>query len=156
VVEHPESASILRLASELDAAVAGADERVLRARPAADAWSILEVCGHLVDAARIEHSRILRMLDEQNPVLAPYDERAMVRIGRYGETEFETVRAGLAAAWGRLGGLLSALPDDAWPRTGMHPVRGVSTIRARAARLAEHTREHFRQIQAAHSGTAPM
>jgi uncharacterized damage-inducible protein DinB len=142
-------AAMRSLPRELEALLAEVSGDQLRRRPAPGEWSILEVCCHLRDAARIEHERIILMASEDDPAIAPWDEQALARERRYNEDSIVAVRRDLDAAWGSLKALFEDLPDDAWQRTGRHPERGAVTIAGRAQRQAEHPREHFQQIREA-------
>lgn len=140
-------AAIDALPDELDVLLDGLSDERLRRRPAPGAWSILEVCCHLRDAARIEHGRISLMASADDPAIEPWDEAALARERRYNDDSIAAVNSDLGAAWRSLNALFESLPDDAWERTGRHPERGVVTIAGRAQRQAEHPREHFQQIR---------
>lgn len=142
-------AALRRLESELDVALSGLSDDLLRARPADGGWSVLEVCCHLRDAAAIEHERLGRIAREDDPVIEPYDQAAMAVDRRYNEEDVDAVRAELAAWWERLAVLLTALPEDAWQRTARHTERGTITLGWRAQRQVEHPREHFEQMRSA-------
>jgi hypothetical protein len=49
----------------------------LRARPAPGEWAIVEVVAHLADTEQRTIGRTRRMLDEDEPALAPYDPDAL-------------------------------------------------------------------------------
>ena len=140
-------AAIGSLSGELDALLVGLSDEQLRRRQGPGEWSILEVCCHLRDAARIEHGRISLMAREDDPAIEPYDEAALARERRYNEDDIRAVRRNLNTVWVELKTLFEDLPHDAWQRTGRHPERGVVTIGGRAQRQAEHPREHFEQIR---------
>jgi hypothetical protein len=140
-------AGIRRLRDELDELIGPLSDRELRARPADGAWSVIEIAGHLRDGAEIEHARILRLLNEDEPYLPGYDERALVTEAAYADADIAALSAEVRAAWERVAVLLEGLPDAGWQRRGRHPVRGDVTVATRAQRQNEHPREHFAQIR---------
>ena len=48
-------------------------DATIRARPAPGEWTIVEVVAHLADTEERALGRTHRMLDEEEPALAPYD-----------------------------------------------------------------------------------
>jgi len=67
----------------LRALVAEVDEARLRRRPAPGKWAIIEVVGHLADTEERALARVRRMLAEENPELAPFDQEALAEERRY-------------------------------------------------------------------------
>ena len=63
----------------LRALVEGIDDARLRRRPAPREWAIIEVVGHLADTEERALGRVRRMLAEEDPVLAPFDQEAWPR-----------------------------------------------------------------------------
>jgi hypothetical protein len=66
----------------LRALVNGVEDAQLRRRPAPGEWAIIEVVGHLADTEERALARVRRMLAEENPELAPFDE-ALAEERRY-------------------------------------------------------------------------
>jgi hypothetical protein len=67
----------------LRALVNGVEEAQLRRRPAPGEWAIIEVVGHLADTEERALARVRRMLAEENPELAPFDQQALAEERRY-------------------------------------------------------------------------
>ena len=67
----------------LRALVADVDDARLRRRPAAGEWAIIEVVAHLADTEERALGRVRRMLAEDAPVLAPFDQEALAEERRY-------------------------------------------------------------------------
>src|SRR5688572_24216237 len=94
----------------------GLDDAAAQARNGDDAWSVVEVIGHLIDAERRAIDRIATVIAEDDPVLEGYDQMALVERQAYWSRSladvleaFETVRAERIAA-------LEALDEAAWSR----------------------------------------
>jgi hypothetical protein len=139
-------AAIRSLYPELRDVIDALPDALLRARPAPGEWSALEICGHLRDVVEVEGGRISRLLAEDDPQLAGYDERELVADRSCTDVDPAALVDELRTAWERMAERLEALPEDAWLRPGRHSVRGAVTVSSRVARMAEHTREHFAQI----------
>ncbi len=133
---------LARLLERLDDAQAGR-------RPAAEEWSAAEVVAHLLDTDRVYGERIARMLDEDNPFFADFDQEAAID-ARHGQAlplaatfeSFALERAELVAR-------LRRIEERQWTRTGTHPVRGVGTIVEYVRTLWRHDQAHGEQIREA-------
>jgi hypothetical protein len=132
----------------IDSAVQGLPDDDLRRRPSPDEWSILEVCCHLRDAADFEGQRIRRLVEEDGPVLEPYDQEEMARERNYQGDDPRRVDIALRAFWGGLAYQLEGLSDEEWERGGAHPERGPVTVRSRAEAEVEHAQAHLEQLTA--------
>src|ERR1700690_1455802 len=64
---------------EIAAAVSGLPDRVLRYKPSADKWCVLEVLGHLADIEIAYGYRLRQMLADDKPTIAPIDQDAWAR-----------------------------------------------------------------------------
>lgn len=110
--------------------------------PAPGEWSIAEVVRHLVHGDRDTFlPRLRRMLAEDRPVFdtrGPRDDdpRDLALL----LDRFAAARADVLA-------LLAGLDGPGWRREGVSPSRGPVTVEAYARTMAEHDREHLRQIQ---------
>ena len=71
-----------------------------RNRPSADRWSPLEYACHVRDVFRLFDMRLHRMLDEDDPTFANWDQDETAVADRYGEQD-PTV--GGSASWWRRG-----------------------------------------------------
>jgi hypothetical protein len=132
----------------IDEAVQGLPEDELRRRPSPDEWSILEVCCHLRDAADFEGQRIRRLVEEDGPTLAPYDQEVLARERNYEGDNPRRVRTALRAFWGGLAYQLEGLLNEEWERGGIHPEVGPVTVRSRAEAEVEHAQAHVEQLKA--------
>jgi uncharacterized damage-inducible protein DinB len=64
---------------QIAAAVSGLPDKVLRCKPAADKWCILEILAHLADMEYLYAYRIRQMLADKDPVIAPIDQDAWAK-----------------------------------------------------------------------------
>jgi hypothetical protein len=131
----------------VDGVIEGLSDDELRRRPSPDDWSALEVCCHLRDDAEIEGQRVRRLVEEDEPALASYDQEALARERDYPGDEIGRVRTALRAFWGGLAYQLEGLTDEQWERAGTHPEQGRLTVRSRAEGALEHGQAHIEQLK---------
>jgi uncharacterized damage-inducible protein DinB len=124
----------------------GLDDATARARNGDDAWTVVEVIGHLIDAERRTIDRITQIQAEENPVLEGYDQMALVERNAYRSravaellTAFEAVRAERIAA-------LEALDDTAWERRATLSTYGSGSLREITIHMCGHDANHLAQI----------
>jgi len=154
------------LPSQVEELAEGLSEDAVRWRPAPGEWSITEVCCHLRDFSEIGGERISRMLNEDEPFLPSYDQEAMARERNYQNERMPQALAALRAFSGGLAYLLESLSEEQWQRTGrpegplagMRPGEsgpGLISIAQYAQLLADHGREHLKQIKAVRGQLPP-
>ena len=143
------------LPGQIEELVRGLSEDALRWRPSPHEWSIKEVCCHLRDDAEIHGVRIRRMLSEEEPFLASYDQEALAHQRDYQNESMPLVLTALRAFWGGVAYLLENLSEEEWQRTGRHEQRGATTIAQEAEVMGDHAREHLAQIKALRGQLAP-
>ncbi len=136
----------------IDEIIDGRSDDELGRRPSPDEWSVLEVCCHLRDYAEIEGERVRRLVEEDEPALASYDQEALARGRDYQGDDIWRVRTALRAFWGGLAYQLEGLTEEQWERAGSHPEIGRVTVRSRAERQAAHAQEHLSQLKALREG----
>jgi hypothetical protein len=148
-MEREEILAALRGAPDLvDEVCQGLNEEQLRARPAAGEWSLLEVACHLRDSAIEEGMRARRMVEEEHPTLAPYDERARAIERNYAGEDVLKARTALRAYFKGYAYQLERFSDGEWERPGVHPETGPVTVRSRAELEVEHLQAHLAQMRA--------
>ena len=115
-------------------------------------WSIKQVLLHTRDVAMLAFGlRIRRLLFETDPVFAAYEED-VYRVHNSGDADtVDDIVHMISAEHDLIARLLSALPDDAWERSGRSAESVVRTIEFFARRTAEHAEEHAAQIAAMRS-----
>jgi hypothetical protein len=111
-------------------------------------WSARETLVHLRNVVMMAYGlRIRRLVYEENPTFADYDEAShRAATMAHGTTVAQLVGM-IVAEHEQLAGLLAELPDDRWSRKGRHPELGEMSIEFLARRVAEHAEEHARQIR---------
>lgn len=118
----------------------------LRRRPAPAEWSPAEVICHLADTEERALGRTQRLLGEEEPLLAGYDQAQLAVDRRYGELDalaeldrYERLRAEHVT-------LLESLDEAAWQRRGRHSEHGPLTLELLIAHVAAEDVDHLAQI----------
>lgn len=128
------------------AALAGADPDELDTTPADGGWSARQVVHHLADSETMATIRLRRLLAEDDPVIAAYDETGFARRLHYDrpvEASLELFRAVRAANVG----LLEVLSDQEWARAGTHSESGPYSVGDWLEIYAAHGHDHADQIR---------
>ncbi len=87
-------------------------------RPAPATWSTLEYGCHVRDVFKTFNGRVVRMLQEDNPLFENWDQDETARAGRYGEQVPGRVADELEAAGAALADRLDQVVTDDWSRPG--------------------------------------
>ena len=90
----------------------------VRQRPAPTVWSPLEYACHVRDVFRLFDERLQRMLTEDDPLYANWDQDATAVAERYGEQDPASVSVELHEAAERLARRFEGVRGEAWHRTG--------------------------------------
>src|SRR5512133_1452795 len=130
----------------LRALVSGVEDTQLRRRPAPQERAIIEVVGHLADTEERALGRVRRMLAEEDPELAPFDQQALAEERRYLDldpdhelTRLEQLRRDHLT-------VLEALDGPGWERTGRHGEHGELTVELYETHVAAEEVDHLAQI----------
>jgi hypothetical protein len=134
-------------AREVREAVAGISDAELDARSAPGEWTPREVVHHLPDSEMTSALRLRRLLVEDNPVLAGYDEEAFARTLHYGERPIEGALDLLEATRRVTAELLDRMSEDDWRREGTHTESGRYTCDDWLRIYATHAHDHADQIR---------
>jgi hypothetical protein len=131
----------------LELLLRAATEDVLAWQPAPDRWSIRDILAHLAEVeTRVMRVRARRLVEEDAPELASYDQNAASLSGRYATQD---ARASLerfrqereaSVTW------LRTLPPESVERIGTHQDLGVITFGQLMHEWAFHDIGHLRQI----------
>lgn len=142
----------------LAGAVSGLSDKVLRYKPSADKWCILEIIGHLADTELIQGYRLRQMMADQKPVIAPIDQDAWAKNLGY----LEASPAELVAQYGLNRHhnlrLLRRLKPQELSRSAWHPERNADVnLESIVTMFANHDANHLAQIErlkkeASHTG----
>lgn len=109
-------------------------------------WTASEIVGHLCDAARIYGGRMRRIVYENDPHLASYDEQEHVAYGGYRFKPLGPLVRQFRELSGGTVTFLRSLPETAWQRTGEHEEAGRVTLREMVQTEADHEHLHLRQL----------
>ena len=130
----------------LGALVAGVEDARLRRRPAPREWAIIEVVGHLADTEERALARVRRMLTEDNPELAPFDQEALAEQRRYLDLDLQQELARLNQLRRQHLALLEGLDGPGWERTGRHGEHGTMSVELYETHVAAEEVDHLAQI----------
>jgi len=97
-------------------------------RPADNIWSPLEYACHVRDVHRVFDERVRRMLAEDDPAFANWDQDATALEDRYDEQDPATVAEELVAAAATVADRYAGVAGDAWERTGRRSDGAVFTV----------------------------
>jgi hypothetical protein len=128
------------------AAVAEAGERLDEA--AEGGWTARQVVHHLADSELTSAIRLRRLLAEDGPVIAAYDEERFARALHYDRPVEAALRA-VEAARATSAELLGLLGEDEWARAGTHTDDGPYGVERWLRTYAEHPYDHADQVRRA-------
>jgi hypothetical protein len=109
--------------------LSGASEQAIRHRPAPGEWAAIEVVGHLIDKTAIWHARVLKVLGEDNPVLDPYDQDAMVRDNDYLHAPVQALHIALARNCEEFARVIETLSAEDFDRPCFQPEYGALSLK---------------------------
>jgi demethylmenaquinone methyltransferase/2-methoxy-6-polyprenyl-1,4-benzoquinol methylase len=133
--------------SRIEQAVANLGAEQFHTRPAPDAWSPLEVLGHVRASADIIGQRCYAVLARDTPVMPSYDERRWAEIAGYADDAWDSILAGFRTQRRDLVRTLERTAPAEWDRTGLHDVRGPQSLLLIVTHMVEHEEEHCRQLE---------
>lgn len=100
----------------------------VRVRPAPTTWSVLEYGAHVRDVHRVFDERLHRMLTEDDPQFANWDQDATAVEDRYDLQDPALVADELARAADAFADRLASVRDDQWDRPGRRSNGSVFTV----------------------------
>ena len=130
------------------AALEGATEAALDARPGEGAWTAREVVHHLADAETMASTRLRRLLAEEDAVIHAYDENVYARALHY-DRPIDGALAVIEAVRAASLELLELLEDADWKRVGTHTESGEYSVEDWLEIYAAHPYDHADQIRSA-------
>jgi hypothetical protein len=134
--------------ASVEEALEGATPEELDARPDPHEWSAREVVHHLADSEMTSAIRLRRLLAEDDPMIAGYDEGEFARRLHYQRPLEGSLLAFRGARESTLP-LLHALSEDEWARAGTHTESGSYSVETWLRIYAAHGRDHADQIRRA-------
>ncbi len=132
----------------VEAALAGATDAELDARPQDGGWTAREVAHHLPDSEMTGAIRLRRLIAEDAPVIQAYDQDLFAQRLHYDRPIAASVAA-LAAVRAVTAQLLDCLTEEEWARTGTHSDSGAYGVLDWLEIYAAHAHDHADQIRAA-------
>lgn len=136
---------------DLVSAIAGMTDADLDAAPADGGWTPRMVVHHCADSESMAYIRLRRLIAENDPVIAGYDEPEWARRLHYDRPIASSLAVAAAVRAASLELLRSLTPAE-WDRTGTHSESGPYSVDRWLAIYAEHTHEHADQIRRARAG----
>jgi hypothetical protein len=134
--------------ADVEAALAGITDAELD-RPPADPgeWTARQVVHHLADSEAMAYIRLRRLIAEDAPLIAGYDEPEWARRLHY-DRPIAPSLAVLGAVRGASLQLLETLTDAEWERVGTHSESGPYSVAKWLEIYAGHPHDHADQIRA--------
>jgi hypothetical protein len=127
------------------AALDGATDAELDAKPAPEKWSAREIVHHLADSEMTSAIRLRLLLAEERAAIRPYDEKQFARKLHYDRPIVSSLLA-FQAARSSTSELLDRLSDAEWAKEGTHPEHGSYGVERWLEIYADHAHNHANQI----------
>ena len=138
--------------ADVDDALAGITEAELDRAPAgADDWTARQVAHHLADSEAMAYIRLRRLIAEDDPLIAGYDEPEWARRLHY-DRPIAASLAVLASVRAASLQLLETLTPDEWARAGTHSESGAYGVDTWLEIYANHAHDHADQIRRVRMG----
>lgn len=126
--------------------VAGASDADLDRAPAAGEWSARTVLAHLRDDEfMVTRARMARMLVEDVPALAPFDERAWAERRNRADDAADALVEGFRVQRAATVAMLRLIREEEWARLGTQPEIGTFDLRWWVEHCLEHDEIHIAQ-----------
>ncbi len=127
-------------------ALDGITDAELDARPGPDKWTAREIVHHLADSEMTSAIRLRRLIAEEKPVIAGYDQEEFARKLYYDRPDRRVAgsvpRGALTSAE-----ILQRLTDAEWARVGTHSESGAYGVEKWLEIYAQHAHGHADQIR---------
>lgn len=125
----------------------GLSDEILNFRTEPDAWSIREILAHLVDDEMyVMRTRMERIIKEDNPLLAPHDEKRWYATRNTTRDALAELLSDFAVQRAASLALLRMLREEDWQRQGRQPEYGDFTAEVWLGHWVEHDTTHIGQI----------
>ena len=136
---------------EIEAALGDITKEELDAQSFPGEWSAREVVHHLADAEMIGAVRLRRLLAEDRPTFASYDEQEYARRLHYGRS-IESSLAVVEAVRRSTAELLRRMSEAEWARAGISADQSDYTVEHWLQSYAAHCHDHADQIRRRRAG----
>ncbi|WP_407569124.1 YfiT family bacillithiol transferase [Deinococcus altitudinis] len=139
-------ASLAELPAQFRAAFAGLDDAQLNTPYREGGWALRQVAHHVPDSHMNAYIRTRLALSEEAPTIRPYDQNAWAALPDM-DGDIAVSLDLLGALHGRWARLLSALSEEQWAATFVHPEYGrVYTLDGMLASYVWHGQHHAAQV----------
>jgi uncharacterized damage-inducible protein DinB len=113
-----------------------------------DAWTIREILAHLVDDEMyVMRTRFERILKEEQPALAPHDEKKWYASRNKTRDALNELLADFQTQRAASLGIMAMLRESDWARQGYQPEYGMFTAEEWLKHWADHDTTHIQQIE---------
>ncbi|MSO30605.1 MAG: DUF664 domain-containing protein [Acidobacteria bacterium] len=135
------------------AALEGATEAELDARPAPGKWSAREIVHHLADSEMMSAVRLRLLVAEEHAAIRPYDQEEFAQKLYYNRPIAASLQA-FQAARSCTGELLDRMIESDWTKEGTHPEHARYSVDRWLEIYAAHAHNHAGQIERARASAS--
>ena len=114
-----------------------------------EGWTPRQVAHHVADSEMTSAIRLRRLLAEERPELAGYDEELFARRLHYSERPLEGSLEAVRGARASTLALLEVLSEEEWAREGTHSESGRYSVTDWLQVYAAHCHDHAAQVRRA-------
>jgi len=132
---------------EVARALEGFPRESLVAHPIPGKWSACEIVHHLADSEATSAIRLRRLLAEEHPVIAGYDQEVFAVILRYNLRDMQPALDQFRAVRETTLQILGAMSEEDWKRPGWHTEHGLYTAEMWLDIYSVHAHNHAAQIR---------
>jgi hypothetical protein len=134
---------------EVERVVLGLTEAQLDRAPADSGWTARQIVHHLADSEMTSAIRLRRLIAEESPLIAGYDEELFARALFYTQRPIAPSLAAFKAARETTADILERLTESQWRRGGTHSESGAYSVETWLEIYAAHGHDHAEQIRRA-------
>jgi hypothetical protein len=127
--------------------IASIPEERLRARPAAEKWSVAEILAHLAEDEIATAWRYRQMVEHSGGELAGFDQDLWAKLGNYSGRDAQECLSLYRLLREANVNFLGALTAEQWVCFGIHAERGRITVRELATHMVGLDANHIAQIR---------
>lgn len=117
--------------------------------PSPDGWTARMVVHHLADSEMTSAIRLRKLIAEENPLIAAYDEEAFARNLYYATRPVVNSLEAFRLARVTSAEILDRLSEEEWSRQGTHSESGPYSTETWLEIYAQHAHDHADQIRRA-------
>ena len=125
-------------------AIQGLSAEQSKARPGPGAWSIAELCNHLLDSDLVASDRMKRVICEHEPLLLNYEENDWIARLNAQELPVEEAVALFTLNRKWMTRILRNCKESDWTRWGTHSVAGKMNLTEIVVKYVHHLDSHLR------------